>query len=52
MSTSCRPTDTATGRIRPHEVAIRGFVRPKFFAYPAFQSVTHLFLCDVPLVYT
>jgi hypothetical protein len=52
MSTQCRPTDASTGRLRPHEVAVRGFVRASFFAYPAFQLVSHLFLCDVPLLYT
>lgn len=52
MSTSCRPTDDKTGHARPHEVAIKGFVRPSFFAYPAFESVTRLFICDVPLIHT
>ena len=52
MSTSCRPTDDQTGHARPNEVAIKGYVKPSFFAYPAFEFVTHLFLCDVPMLYT
>ncbi|KZT33546.1 hypothetical protein SISSUDRAFT_1036979 [Sistotremastrum suecicum HHB10207 ss-3] len=52
MSAACRLTDDDTGHARPNEVAIRGFVKPAFFAYPAFASVTHLLICDVPWLYT
>lgn len=52
MSSLCRPTDESTGHARPAEVAIKGFVKARFFTYPAFELVTHLYLCEVPMVFT
>jgi F-box-like len=52
LSSLCRPTDESTGHARPQEVAIKGFVKARFFSYPAFEGVTHLFLCEVPMLFT